>query len=271
MTWKPIALRYLRGWFWVDFAAVFPITAIVTALATSQESSPSSRLARLLRLTRLPRLLRLFKFMRVTSVLSFDPNVYRLVRLIFSLLIGVHLVACSLHFTHVLEEIVATPVLGDSEGKATGVEEQTYTKTWVTHAIDLGQMEDLLGDRYATSLYWSIMTMSTVGYGDVQMQTAAERIFACFAMLLGAVSFAYMLGNVQHLMSHLDSRAAMMRTRSDAITAFMRHRNITPQLSLRVRNYFWFLWSRQAVRFSALYFCMTPTRFQRRSVPFNLS
>lgn len=243
MTWKPIALRYLRGWFWVDFAAVFPITAIVTALATSSESTPSSRLARLLRLTRLPRLLRLFKFMRVTSFLSFDPNVYRLVRLIFSLFIVVHLVACSLHLTHLLEEIAATP----PDITAIGADAQQYTTTWVTNAIDVGQMQDTLGDRYVTSLYWSIMTMSTVGYGDVQMQTAAERLFACFAMLLGAVSFAYMLGNVQYLMSHLDTRAAMMRTRADAITAFMRHRNITPELSLRVSNFFWFLWSRQAV------------------------
>ena len=64
------------------------------------------------------------------------------------------------------------------------------------------------------------MTMSTVGYGDIVLQTTAERLYACFAMLLGALSFAYMLGNVQHLMAHLDTRAAMLRTRMDSISAF---------------------------------------------------
>ena len=41
------------------------------------------------------------------------------------------------------------------------------------------------------------MTMTTVGYGDVVILSTAERLYACFAMLLGAITFAYMLGNVQ--------------------------------------------------------------------------
>ena len=71
MNGRLIARRYLRSWFAVDLAAVFPITAILTAATSAAEQSPSSRLARLLRLTRLPRLLRLFKFVRVTSYLNF--------------------------------------------------------------------------------------------------------------------------------------------------------------------------------------------------------
>ena len=242
MNGRLIARRYLRSWFAVDLAAVFPITAILTAATSAAEQSPSSRLARLLRLTRLPRLLRLFKFVRVTSYLNFNPNLFRLVRLIGSLFIIVHLVACGLHLVHLLQQIVAIP----SEEAPLEVDPEAL-ETWVTHAIATGQLRDALGDRYVMALYWSIMTMSTVGYGDVQVQTTPERLFACVAMLLGAVSFAYMLGNVQYLMSHLDTHAAMMRTRSDAITAFMRHRNISPALSLRVVKYFWFLWTRQAV------------------------
>ena len=42
-----------------------------------------------------------------------------------------------------------------------------------------------------------------VGYGDVVILSTAERLYACFAMLLGAISFAYMLGNVQVHLSRL--------------------------------------------------------------------
>jgi voltage-gated potassium channel len=92
-----------------------------------------------------------------------------------------------------------------------------------------------------------VMTMTTVGYGDVLLQTVPERLYACFSMLLGAVTFAYMLGNVQQLMSSLDTRTAMVRTRMDSISAFMRHRQLSPELQSRVRSYFSFVWSRQAV------------------------
>ena len=84
-----IAREYLSFWFWIDFAAVIPITFILSIALedSSTEDNSSSRLARLLRLTRLPRLLRLFKFVRMPLALTFDPNVYRLLRLILSLFI----------------------------------------------------------------------------------------------------------------------------------------------------------------------------------------
>jgi hypothetical protein len=83
--------------------------------------------------------------------------------------------------------------------------------------------------------YWSTMTMTTVGYGDVVILSTVERLYACFEMLLGAVTFAYMLGNVQHLMSKLDTRASMLRTRMESISAFMRHRDIQADLQVTDR------------------------------------
>ena len=42
-----------------------------------------------------------------------------------------------------------------------------------------------------------------------------------------------MLGNVQYLMANLDTRSAMMRTRMDSISAFMRYRELSPELNVR--------------------------------------
>jgi hypothetical protein len=265
-SWR-IVRRYLAFWFWIDLASVFPFT-LVLALAlpkNDRNEGSSTRLARLVRLTRLPRLLRIFKFVRMPPAFSFDPNVYRLVRLLFSLFIVVHLVACGLHLTALLEEILLLDddLATNSSSTPLTAGESPECVTWTACALESGQMTDSPGDRYAMSLYWAIMTMSTVGYGDVYLQTTAERLFACFAMMLGAVTFAYMLGNVQHLMSHLDSNAAQLRTRMDAITAFMRHRDISPELALRVRNFFCFLWSRQAVFDEATILSELPAHLRR--------
>ena len=46
-----------------------------------------------------------------------------------------------------------------------------------------------------------------VGYGDVSVISTPERIYSIFAMMLGAVTFAYLLGNMQNLIAQLDTRA----------------------------------------------------------------
>ena len=91
------------------------------------------------------------------------------------------------------------------------------------------------------------MTMTTVGYGDVHVLTAAERCYGIFCMMLGALAFAYLLGHTQHLLANLDSSSAQIQTKKDAINAWMRYRNLSSDLQNRIRSYYSFLWSRQQV------------------------
>jgi hypothetical protein len=50
--------------------------------------------------------------------------------------------------------------------------------------------------RFATAFYWAVTTISTIGYGDVVPKTHNERIYALIAQLIGAIVFAFALGNM---------------------------------------------------------------------------
>ena len=55
------------------------------------------------------------------------------------------------------------------------------------------------------SMYWTIVTMSTVGYGDITSSSNFERIYASIIAILGVVYFSYANGAVSTILSNIDT------------------------------------------------------------------
>lgn len=88
-----IALKYLKGWFVIDFVSVFPIGAVAGAAAPSQDLSQlvglrTIRLLRLIKLVRLVRASRMFK--RWESRLPINYGTLDLVKMVVIVLVGGH-------------------------------------------------------------------------------------------------------------------------------------------------------------------------------------
>lgn len=60
--------------------------------------------------------------------------------------------------------------------------------------------------RYVTSIYWSITTLTTVGYGDLHAENTREMIFDIFYMLFNLGLTAYLIGNMTNLVVHGTSK-----------------------------------------------------------------
>lgn len=59
---------------------------------------------------------------------------------------------------------------------------------------------------YVTSVYWSIITSSAVGYGDLHPVNTREMIFNIFYILFNEGLAAYIIGNMTNLIVHATSR-----------------------------------------------------------------
>lgn len=55
-------------------------------------------------------------------------------------------------------------------------------------------------------MYWSITTLTTVGYGDLHAQNANEMVFNVFYMLFNLGLTAYLIGNMTNLVVHVTGR-----------------------------------------------------------------
>lgn len=61
-------------------------------------------------------------------------------------------------------------------------------------------------DRYVTSIYWSIVTLTTTGYGDLHPVNVEEMTFDIFYLLFNLGLQAYLVGNMTTLIVQASSR-----------------------------------------------------------------
>jgi voltage-gated potassium channel len=83
--------------------------------------------------------------------------------------------------------------------------------TWITSAVLFTLVEDVgEGERihsFFDALWWSLTTMTTVGYGDVYPVTTAGRIVGGFTMLVGISTFAIVTAKIAEFLVRFDVNA----------------------------------------------------------------
>lgn len=98
---------------------------------------------------------------------------------------------------------------------------------------------------YVRAIYWCVTTMATVGYGDITPTTNGQMIFAIAVMILGAGVYGYVIANVATILANIDPAKVRYREMVEKLTAFMRYRNIPPQLQERILDYNSYLWEKR--------------------------
>ena len=235
-----IARNYLSGWFWIDLLSSFPFDAFDKWVhhimhTEGQETSQSSlKMLRGLRLFRLLRLLRLLKLQNyldaIEDRLNMSLQFLQIVKMVVQMLYLMHFLGCFWFYT------------------AVHAAESGYETTWL-HEYDggsgLSENGATVDRQYLYSIYWALMTLTTVGYGDITPANDAERAYALFALLVGALVFGYMLSSIGDLIGSLDKNGARLQGKLDEVKEFTRWHRMDPDLASRVRKYYEFYYSRQ--------------------------
>jgi hypothetical protein len=94
------------------------------------------------------------------------------------------------------------------------------------------------------SLYWTITTMTTVGYGDITPGRTAEYILSGFIMLMGASLYAFIIGSIASLLNSIHAAKNRHWDRIESVTEFLREHRAPAALNEEVRNYYEHVWER---------------------------
>ncbi|KVH93767.1 Ankyrin repeat-containing protein [Cynara cardunculus var. scolymus] len=84
--------------------------------------------------------------------------------------------------------------------------------------------------RYVTSMYWSITTLTTVGYGDLHAQNRREMIFVICYMLFNLGMTSYLIGNMTNLVVHGTSKTRQFRDTIQAASSFAQRNQLPVRL-----------------------------------------
>ncbi|XP_026171102.1 potassium voltage-gated channel subfamily H member 6 [Mastacembelus armatus] len=220
-----IAKHYIKGWFPIDLFAAMPFDLLIFRSGSDEMATLTSLLktARLLRLVRVAR--------KLDRYSEYGAAVLFLLMCTFVLI--AHWLACIWY--------------------AIGFVERPYTETgWLDNlAEQLGKAYNdsdatsgpSVKDKYVTALYFTLSSLTSVGFGNVSPNTNSEKIFSICVMVIGSLMYASIFGNVSAIIQRLYAGTTRYHTQMLRVKEFIRFHQIPCGLRQRLEEYFQHAWT----------------------------
>ncbi|CAH8461120.1 unnamed protein product [Schistosoma turkestanicum] len=224
-----IRLNYLKGWFVVDLISSLPfgILAIFSDHTTLVNLSSILKLARLLRLCRVLR--------KLDQYLEYVASI--LLIMLFCFILLAHWLACVWYLIgmHDLKDKIYHGWIIHLMNETTG------PKNWSNTSL-----EEYLPSQsmlYMTSFYFTLSVITSIGFGNVAANTISEKIVSIIFMLIGALVYATIFGNVATILQQTHATRARLRQLMSSVKDFLRIHEVPKELAERVIDYVTSSWS----------------------------
>lgn len=89
---------------------------------------------------------------------------------------------------------------------------------------------------YIVSFYWTITTITTVGYGDISANNRWERIFCSLMMVIGVIAFGFANGSLFSILSSNDIKREAFDRKLDLLNHIKNAYNLPSSIYLKVKH-----------------------------------
>lgn len=198
--------NYFRFWFWVDFLSATPFEII----AFFYPPAYSFHFLSFFKVIRIIRIVKIFSTLQNLGQIKPSEITYR--RLVNFILVS----SMAAHWIALL---------------------------WIRVGGVTREKGDL--SAYINALYWTITTLTTIGYGDITPQTDLQKIFTMGIMVLGVGLYGYIIGNFTALLSNVDFVKMNFLEKIEKVNTFLNYKKIPNELRESIYNYYNFLWDKR--------------------------
>nr|XP_020467239.1 potassium voltage-gated channel subfamily H member 5-like isoform X3 [Monopterus albus]XP_020467240.1 potassium voltage-gated channel subfamily H member 5-like isoform X3 [Monopterus albus] len=234
---KLIRMNYLKTWFVIDLLSCLPYD-IINAFENVDEGISSLfsslKVVRLLRLGRVAR--------KLDHYLEYGAAVLVLLVCVFGLV--AHWLACiwySIGDYEVIDEATNT-IKKDSWLYQLAI---NIGSPYRYNTSGSGQLEGGpgKGSLYITSLYFTMTSLTTIGFGNIAPTTDGEKIFSVAMMMVGSLLYATIFGNVTTIFQQMYANTNRYHEMLNNVRDFLKLYQVPKGLSERVMDYIVSTWS----------------------------
>ncbi|CAL8363342.1 unnamed protein product [Boreogadus saida] len=234
---KLIRMNYLKTWFVIDLLSCLPYD-VINAFENVDEGISSLfsslKVVRLLRLGRVAR--------KLDHYIEYGAAVLVLLVCVFGL--AAHWLACIWYsigdyevidedtnivrldsWLYILAETAGTPYRFNTSGSG----------KW-----EGGPNKDSV---YITSLYFTMTSLTSIGFGNIAPTTDGEKIFAVAMMMIGSLLYATIFGNVTTIFQQMYANTNRYHEMLNSVRDFLKLYQVPKGLSERVMDYIASTWS----------------------------
>ena len=225
----------------LDVVASIPLEVLLVVPTFSQKSP--LLVYSLLKMGRLLRLYHLFEYISavirlVQLRIDGDRSTIQVFKLLMLIMLWNHWYACGWFLIHRFVERDVHNTWAIVDGLA------TFKESTGTHNIMNDQLSPWFC--YVRSFYFVIVTMSSVGYGDIRPYTIVETIFENIVVVSGACSFAALIGLFAVVCFTTDSRGLVaFKNQVKKYKEYMKYRELPKELQDRILRHLSSLWVRE--------------------------
>ncbi|XP_029950439.1 potassium voltage-gated channel subfamily H member 1-like [Salarias fasciatus] len=234
---KLIRMNYVRTWFVIDLLSCLPYD-VINAFENVDEGISSLfsslKVVRLLRLGRVAR--------KLDHYIEYGAAVLVLLVCVFGL--AAHWLACiwySIGDYEVIDED-SNSVRTDSWLYLLG---ETVGTPYRFNASGSGRWEGgpSKDSVYITSLYFTMTSLTSIGFGNIAPNTDGEKIFAVAMMMIGSLLYATIFGNVTTIFQQMYANTNRYHEMLNSVRDFLKLYQVPKGLSERVMDYIVSTWS----------------------------
>lgn len=231
---RMIRMNYLRSWFFLDLVSSLPFGILYFVM----EGGSNTKFSSLLGILKVFRLLRLGRVARkIDKYLEYGASTFFLLMLTFCLV--AHWMACIFYLigtTYDKFELHGwLQVLGRTIGAP-------YQHKNGSDEVD-PDSGPTLAARYVSALYYTLTSLTTIGFGNIAPNTTAEKLFGCVTMLLGAILFSLIFGQVSAILQQAQKNTAKYHSIIDNMKQFSKLYKLPTQLATRTIDFFMSTWA----------------------------
>lgn len=133
-------------------------------------------------------------------------------RLLWVILIIGHFISCVWIITAQIERSLGSEITWMDSQRTSSTSQLSLSANWEL--------------QYIEAFYFSMVTMVTVGYGDVLPVTAAEKTICVVLMLVSCGIFAYSMNTIGNILENFNSEEVQIFRQMNIISTYMSNKNV---------------------------------------------